>query len=187
VKVGRGIYVDEVVDKGAAKTAGLQKGDVIVKMEGQALDSDAQMREIIGRRRPGDAVTVTVNRNGTERDFKVELRNRNGNNEIIKKSDVASATGSSLNSLGASFQELSAQEAKQLGVGGGVRVGKITDGKLAETDIEEGFIIVKANGKNVKSTKDLQTIMATVKEGEGLMLIGMYPNSSRMYYYAVPV
>ncbi len=185
-KVGRGIYVDEVVEKGAAEAAGLKKGDVIVKMEGQILDSDAQMREIIGRRRPGDLVNVTVNRDGSEREFKVELRNRNGGRDVIKKSDVT-AVNTSLSTLGAQFEELSAQDAKQLGVTGGVRVKKITEGKLAETDVEEGFIIVKANGKNVKSTKDLQTIMASVKEGEGLMLIGMYPNSSRMYYYAVPV
>ncbi|GAB4054945.1 Do family serine endopeptidase [Spirosoma litoris] len=186
VKVGRGIYVENVVEKGAAEAAGLKKGDVIVKMEGQALDSDAQMREIIGRRRPGDAVTVTINRDGTERDVKVELRNRNGGRDIIKKTDVT-ASATSLSTLGAQFEDLSAQDAKQLGVSGGVRVKKIVDGKLAETDVEEGFIIVKANGKNVKSTKDLQAIMASVKEGEGLMLIGMYPNSSRMYYYAVPV
>ncbi|GAB3687631.1 trypsin-like peptidase domain-containing protein [Spirosoma flavus] len=185
-KVGRGIYVNEVVAKGAAEAAGLKKGDVIVKMEGQALDSDAQMREIIGRRRPGDVVTVTVNRDGTERDFKVELRNRNGGRDVIKKADVTAAA-TSLNSLGANFEALSAQEAKQLGVTGGVKVSKIKDGKLAETDVEEGFIIVKANGKNVKTTKDLQDILSSVKEGEGLMLIGMYPNSSRMYYYAVPV
>ena len=186
VKVGRGIYVQEVTANGAAKIAGLQPGDVIVKMEGQLLDSQAQMREIIGRRRPGDAVTITVDRNGTERDFKVELRNRNGGRDVIKKTEVAAAN-TSLSTLGADFEELSAQDAKQLGISGGVRVRKIVDGKLAETDIEEGFIIVKANGKNVKSTKDLQTIMSAVKEGEGLMLIGMYPNSSRMYYYAVPV
>ncbi|MFD2573340.1 Do family serine endopeptidase [Spirosoma soli] len=185
-KVGRGIYVDEVVENGAAQAAGLKKGDVIVKMEGQPLDSDAQMREIIGRRRPGDAVTITVNRDGTERDFKVELRNRNGGRDVIKKSDVT-ASNTALSTLGAEFEELSAQDAKQLGVSGGVRVKKIVDGKLAETDVEEGFIIVKANGKNVKTTKDLQSIMSSVKEGEGLMLIGMYPNSSRMYYYAVPV
>lgn len=186
VKIGRGIYVQEVVEKGAAEAAGLKKGDVIVKMDGQSLDSDAQMREIIGRRRPGDIVNVTVNRDGSERDFNVELRNRNGGRDVIKKSDVT-ASNASLGSLGAQFEELSAQDAKQMGITGGVRVKKITDGKLAETDIEEGFIIVKANGKNVKTTKDLQTIMASVKEGEGLMLIGMYPNSSRMYYYAVPV
>ncbi|MBD2752087.1 Do family serine endopeptidase [Spirosoma validum] len=185
-KIGRGIYVENVVEKGAAEAAGLKKGDVIVKMEGQALDSDAQMREIIGRRRPGDIVNVTVNRDGSERDFKVELRNRNGGRDVIKKSDITAAN-TSLNTLGASFEDLSAQDAKQLGVTGGVRVKKITDGKLAETDVEEGFIIVKANGKNVKTTKDLQAIMSSVKEGEGLMLIGMYPNSSRMYYYAVPV
>ena len=186
LKVGRGIYVQEAVEKGAAEAAGLKKGDVIVKMDGQPLDSDAQMREIIGRRRPGDIVTVTVNRDGSERDFKVELRNRNGGRDVIKKSDVTAAT-SSLSSLGAQFEELSAQDAKQIGIPGGVRVKKITNGKLAETDVEEGFIIVKANGKSVKTTKELQAIMSSVKEGEGLMLIGMYPNSSRMYYYAVPI
>lgn len=185
-KIGRGIYIESVVDNGAAKVAGLQKGDVIVKMEGQDIDSDAEMREIIGRHRPGDVISVTVNRNGTNRDFKVELRNRNGGNEIIKRSEVTAATAS-LNSLGADFSDLTAAEQKQLGITGGVRVNKLRDGKLSETDIEEGFIIVKANGKNVRSVKDLETVMAGVKEGEGLMLIGMYPNSSRMYYYAVPV
>jgi len=177
--------INEVTDNGAAKVAGLQKGDVIVKMEGQTIDSDAQMREIIGRRRPGDVINVTVNRGGTERDIKVELRNRNGGRDVIKREEVASAT--SLGALGAQFEDLNQKELQQMGISGGVRVKQITDGKLAETDIEEGFIIVKANGKNVKSAKDLQAILSSVKEGEGLMLIGMYPNSSRMYYYAVPV
>ncbi len=107
-----------------------------------------------------------------------------GGNEVIKREEVAAT---SLGVLGAQFEDLTQNDAKQLGVSGGVRVKQITDGKLAETDIEEGFIIVKANGKNVKSVKDLQAILSNVKEGEGLMLIGMYPNSSRMYYYAVPV
>lgn len=186
-KVGRGIYVADVVENGAAKVAGLKKGDVIVKMEGQALDSDAAMREVIGRHRPGDAITMTVNRDGVERDFKVELRNRNGGRDVIKKAEVTTATSASLKSLGADFEELTDKDRQKMGVNGGVRIRKLYDGKLAETDIEEGFIVVKANGKNVKSVKDLQTIIGSVKEGEGLMLIGMYPNSSRMYYYAVPV
>jgi len=186
LKVGRGIFLEEVVDNGAAKSAGLQKGDVIVKMEGQLVDSDAQMREIIGRRRPGDVINVTVNRDGSERDFKVELRNRNGGRDVIKKAEAAKATAS-VNSLGAELEDLSAGDLQKLGVTGGVRVKRLTEGKLAETDIEEGFVIVKANGKNVKSVKDLQAILSSTKEGEGLMLIGMYPGSSRMYYYAVPL
>ena len=186
LKIGRGIYLEEVVDNGAAKSAGLQKGDVIVKMEGQLVDSDAQMREIIGRRRPGDVINVTVNRDGSERDFKVELRNRNGGRDVIKKAEAATVTAS-VSSLGAELEDVNARDLQQLGVTGGVRVKRLTEGKLSETDIEEGFIIVKANGKNVKSVKDLQAIMSSTKEGEGLMLIGMYPGSSRMYYYAVPV
>lgn len=185
-KVGRGIYIQEVVQGGSAAAAGLKKGDVIVKMEGQTIDSDAQMREIIGRRRPGDVINVTVNRDGADRDFKVELRNRNGGRDVIRREETASVS-SSLKSLGADFEALTPADAKRLGVSGGIRVKRIYDGKLAETDIEEGFIIVKANGKNVKSVAELQTALTNVKEGEGLMLIGMYPNSSRMYYYAVPV
>jgi serine protease Do len=184
VKVGRGIYVESVTDNGAAKAAGIEKGDVIVKMEGQPLDSDAQMREIIGRRRPGDVVNVTINRNGTEREVKLELRNRNGGRDVIKKEEMAVA---GMKSLGAEFSPLSDRERQQMGIPGGVRVSKIMDGKLAETDIEEGFIIMKANGKNVKTVKDLEAIVGTVKEGEGLLLIGMYPNSSRMIYFAVPM
>jgi serine protease Do len=186
-KVGRGIYIEDVVADGAAKAAGIQKGDVIVKMEGQLIDSDAQMREIIGRRRPGDVLTLTLNRGGTERDVKVELRNRNGGRDVIRKEDAAAAAPATLKTLGADIKELSSSERQQLGISGGVRIAKIYDGKLAETDLEEGFIIVKANGRNVKTVKDLETIMTAVKEGEGLMLIGMYPNSSRMYYYAVPI
>lgn len=183
-KVGRGIYVDKITDNGAAKLAGIQKGDVIVKMEGQPLDSDAQMREIIGRRRPGDVVNVTINRDGTERDVKVELRNRNGGRDVIKKEEMATA---GMKALGGEFSNLTDKERQAMGISGGVRVSKIMDGKLAETEIEEGFIIVKANGKSVKSVKELETIVGNVKEGEGLLLIGMYPNSSRMIYFAVPV
>lgn len=183
-KVGRGIYVESVTENGAAKLAGIQKGDVIVKMEGQPLDSDAQMREIVGRRRPGDVLNVTINRGGTERDVKLELRNRNGGRDVIKKEELASST---MKTLGGEFANISDKERQALGGNGGVRVSKILDGKLAETEIEEGFIIVKANGKNVKSVKDLETIVGNVKEGEGLLLIGMYPNSSRMIYYAVPM
>ena len=184
VKVGRGIYIGEVTPTGAAKAAGLKEGDVIVKMEGQPLDSDAQMREIIGSRRPGDIVTLTINRDGSERDVKVQLRNRNGGNEVIKKEEVAAA---GMKSLGAEFSTLSDRERQELNIAGGVRVSKLTDGKLAQTDIEEGFIIVKANGKNVKNAKELEAIVGSVKEGEGLLLVGMYPNSSRMAYVAVPM
>ncbi|MEZ0485794.1 Do family serine endopeptidase [Fibrella aquatica] len=185
-KVGRGIYVESVTENGAAKVAGIQKGDVIVKMEGQPLDSDAQMREIVGRRRPGDVLNVTINRGGTEREVKLELRNRNGGRDVIKKEELASST---MKALGGEFANLSDKERQALGIsaGLGIRVNKILDGKLAETEIEEGFIIVKANGKNVKTVKDLETIVGGVKEGEGLLLIGMYPNSSRMIYYAVPM
>ena len=186
LKVGHGIYVQEAVAGGSAAAAGLKKGDVILKMEGQEVDSDAQMREIIGRRRPGDVLTVTVNRSGEVRDFKVELRNRNGGRDIIKREEVT-ASSANLKTLGADFEELSATDAKRLNVAGGVRVKRVYDGKLAETDMEEGFVITKANGKNVRTVKDLQTALSSTKEGEGLMLIGMYPNSSRMYYYAVPI
>ncbi len=56
-------------------------------------------------------------------------------------------------------------------------------GKLAsQTDLREGFIITKVDGKPVKSTEDLSAALYE-KQG-GVMLEGVYPDRPGTYYYA---
>ena len=57
-----GIYVDEVTNDGAAAAAGLQKGDVILKVDGKPVKKMGELQEEITTHRPGDKVNITYMR-----------------------------------------------------------------------------------------------------------------------------
>ncbi|MFN8344994.1 MAG: trypsin-like peptidase domain-containing protein [Spirosomataceae bacterium] len=173
VKVNNGIYVQGFGESSsAAKDAGLKVGDVITKVDGIDVDSDPKFRELVARKRPGENVTLTVNRNGSVKDYTVMLRNREGGKDIIKteEADVA------LNSLGAQFGDLNPREVQRLqraNIAGGVKVNGMESGKLARVGVEEGFIITKVNDKPVRSVKELKAAL-TGKKGSKVQMEGLY-------------
>jgi serine protease Do len=56
-----------------AKAAGIQKGDVIISANGHDIDHVATLQRVIRSQRPGDTVTLTVVRQGTEQTVRVKL------------------------------------------------------------------------------------------------------------------
>jgi putative serine protease PepD len=66
VAVDRGAFVTVVVSGSPADVAGLRTGDVVVRIDDKPVDSAAQLGSVVRRYRPGDKVTVVVDRDGTE-------------------------------------------------------------------------------------------------------------------------
>lgn len=179
-KLTAGVYVDSLVENSSAGAAGVKAGDVLIKIDGQAVNSAPELLEIVGKHRPGDRLNLTVLRQGSERDFNVTLKNRTGNTDVVKKQDASAV----LNTLGAEFEALSKSEAKKLGIEAGVQVKNLSVGKLAnQTDIREGFVITKVNNQDVTSVDELSNLLQNAKGG--VMLEGVYPNNpDRVFYYA---
>ena len=59
-----GVYISRVMADGSAARAGLQAEDVIVRVNGLATNTTPELQELVGRLRPGTAVTVEFYRNG---------------------------------------------------------------------------------------------------------------------------
>ncbi|MEZ4894926.1 MAG: Do family serine endopeptidase [Saprospiraceae bacterium] len=179
-KLLTGVIVDSLVEKSAAREAGIKKGDVITKIDDQQIKSSPELLEIVGKHRPGDKLKLYVQRNGSERDYTVVLKNRSGNTDKVVK-PVGSAA---MDALGAEFETLSKAEAKKLDIKGGVQVKSMSMGKLSnQTDIREGFIITSVNNQFVTDLESFQDILNEAKGG--VMLEGIYPaNPDRQYYYA---
>lgn len=57
-----GVYVGEVISGSAADKAGMKAGDVIVQVDGRPINASSQLQEQIGRKNPGDQVTILVRR-----------------------------------------------------------------------------------------------------------------------------
>ncbi len=178
LSVNRGVYVDEVTENGSAGAAGIEAGDVIVRVENAEINSNPDLLEAIAQRRPGDRLDITVNRDGSERIFNVVLNNRDGNTDIVKK-----RMPKALASLGAQFETVDKDLAKKLQIDGGVQVKDLQAGKLKkQTNMQPGFIITKVDGRNVSSVEELEKYLE--KKKGGVMLEGVYEDYPGEYYYA---
>ncbi|WEK38045.1 MAG: trypsin-like peptidase domain-containing protein [Candidatus Pseudobacter hemicellulosilyticus] len=172
VKEGDGIYVLEAVKDGAASAAGIKTGDFITKINGFPVLSGAEMVGQIATYRPGDKVTVTYRRDGKESTTTVTLRNDAGNTDLVKVSN--------LDKLGADLATLSKEDAKELGINGGVVIKSIgATGIFSKVRVQEGYVILKADGKEVKSVSELSAILE--KATGSVKLEGIYPGYEGVY------
>ena len=71
--VTEGVAVLEVVSSSPAAKAGLQKNDIITKIEDEKISSVAKLRYELYKHNPGDTIKVTYNRDGKENTAEVTL------------------------------------------------------------------------------------------------------------------
>ena len=81
-----------------------------------------------------------------------------------------------LESLGAQFKELNAEELKELDLDYGVQVVRTYPGKLRQQGVRPDFIITRVANKPIKSVDDLTE--AVKKESGGVLIEGIYPRPS---------
>lgn len=176
----KGVYVDSLMNNGAAKDAGVEKGDVIVSVNDREVNTSSQLQAAVGTLRPGDEVNLTVMRDGDEKTLTAVLRNQQGNTDIVKKEEVVNKL---LTNLGLELENLDARAARKLDLDGGIKVTDIDDGIVSsQTRMREGFVITHVDGKEVETVSDLEALL-TDKKG-GVMLEGVYEDQPGRYYYA---
>ena len=170
----KGVYVKDVMDDGAAKSAGVKSGDVIVKVGAMNVDNVPELQEQVGKFSPGDKVAITLVRDGKEEVMDMTLLGRAGAESPTASKDV------SLPTLGAELAAATDAELKALRIGNGVKVVRINGGKLRSIGIREGFIITKIDQKPMRSPADIDK--ALVGRQGGVLIEGVYPNGMRAYY-----
>ena len=170
-----GVYIAELTDEGAAKAAGIKKGDIVTEIDGNETRNTSQMLELIGRKRPGDEVEITILRKDKKEKKTLVLRNKMGNTELIEREVIEKKK-----LFGAEFREVPANVAQRLRIRGGVQVKDMGEGKLEEAGIKNGFIILTVDKKAVNNFEDLYTMLNS-KSG-GVLIEGVYPNGVRGYY-----
>ncbi len=71
--VVQGAYVTNVSSGSPAESAGIQTGDIIIKIDNQQVDVSNELSTIIAKKKPGDRISITVWRNGKTVDFSATL------------------------------------------------------------------------------------------------------------------
>jgi serine protease Do len=181
--VNEGAYISSYgVDesKSAAKEAGLKPGDVVTKIDDAPIKSSSALIEYVGRKRPGDKINVTVDRNGKTMVIPVTLKNREGNTTTVKREEKPEVA-----SLGLELEDVDSKLLKRLDVNQGVKVKSLTNSKLKRTGMRDGFIITHIDDVPVKSATDVDEIIKKKKAGDLITFAGIYEDYPREYIYAL--
>ena len=152
-----------------AAEAGIQAGDIITKVNGQAVKDPKELSETIARLEPNQKISVTVTRDGREQQIEVTLGNLNDLDSTRQASAEPDASPDeaqpgSIDGLGLTLDKN--QD------GDGVVVTGVEDNSpAAEKGIKTGDVIVSVGGKAVSSLADVEAgVSAAQQQGRGAVL-----------------
>jgi S1-C subfamily serine protease len=168
----KGVFVQDIVEGGAAEKAGMKKGDVILQMQGMPVNSKSELQEILTQHNPGDKLSLTVFRDGKEMELSLTLLNENESLGITKDNQIIVH--------GATLRRITDSEKQRFRINDGFKVVHLDNGLIRNSGIREGFIITAIDKQPVRSTQDLEDAF-TSKQG-GILIEGLYPNGMRAYY-----
>jgi len=152
-----GVAISYLQRYGAAEKAGLQKGDIILKINQETVESRSDFEELISYHSPGDKIDVVYKRDNKIKQLNLQLTNREGTTTLITRDVYQSER------LGAELENVSKVEADLLGIESGIKINKVNNGLIRRLGIDEGFVITAINKYAVNSPKEVEDILTRIR------------------------
>ncbi|HEX6007778.1 MAG TPA: DegQ family serine endoprotease [Burkholderiales bacterium] len=171
-----GAIVSSVEKGGPADKAGVQPGDIILRVGKEQVERSGELPNLVAGLQPGTKTEIVVWRNGKQTTLPLTVGELNETN-------VASAAGGGSESggkLGLAVRPLSPAERKQLESEGGVVVEN-AQGPAARAGIRPGDVILGVNGKRIENPQELRD---AVEKSDGVVALLVQRSDARIF---VPV
>ena len=172
----KGALITRIIPGGSASEAGMKENDVIVKFDGQSVNTVSELQEQVGKHRPGDKATVTYLRNGKESTIPITLKNVAGNTKVV----TAQMEDAEDEVLGAKLESLNSSEMNSMNLDYGVKVTEVNKGKFKDFGISPGYIILSINGKKVKTPGDVRQLTSNGLKLKSIQ--GIFPDGTEFNY-----
>ncbi len=166
----RGAFVRLVVPSAPGDKAGIQPGDVIVAVDGKAVESAADLRRTLGGMKPGSAVNLQVNRRGKNMDVKVVLAEAEPQTAQAERPPVLEPdqrTSNAAKTWGLTVAGLSDAQRRALRGAAGVTVVAVTGGAEA-VGMRAGDVILAVGAADVPDLKQFDAVIAKVDKSRPL-------------------
>jgi serine protease Do len=168
----KGVMIPEVSKNSPAEKAGLTNKDIILEVDGKIVESASDLQNRISMLKPGTKVELTIWRDSKSIKVPVVLGSRS---TLTAAAESGPAT---IEGIGLTVQELTAELAKQFGYDGlsGVVVSDVKDGSpAASARIPVGALIIRVNRTDIKTVKDFNQEIEKAKQ-QGLTNAMLYVN-----------
>jgi len=163
----KGAVLNEVVEGLPADKAGLKRYDTIIAINGEPVESDSDLSFKISNSPPGKKITLTIIRDGKEKNIEVKVAEKDGEEKI---EDVATSGGE----IGISVKEMTPRLAKYYNykTDTGLIISEVKPYSEAhKKGLEVGDIILEANRKKMEKIGELEKIVKRTKPGDAILLL----------------
>jgi serine protease Do len=174
----RGALVGDVTPGSPAQRSGLQKGDIILEVDGKLVADSNDLRMRISLMHPDSTVDLKIFRQGAEHDLTVKLAEMPSDEALAAPRGNGSSSDSAL--AGVSVDNLDPETAHDLGLPTntqGVVVTKVNpSSEAAAAGLRRGDVIQEVNHRPVANTSDFGRAMQGSKE-DTLLLVNRNGNT----------
>jgi serine protease Do len=168
-----GALVNSVEKNGPADKAGIEAGDIIVKVDGREVHSSSELPRIITAVKPGTKVTVTVWRKGAQRDVAVTVAElKEEATAQPRRGPQAPKEKAKPNRMGLVLADLTDEQKKELEVKAGVLVEDIAG--PVRGNVQPGDVILaivnRGQTTEAKSAEQVNQLLAKLDKGASITL-----------------
>jgi serine protease Do len=174
LKQADGALVNNVEKDGPAAKAGIESGDIILKVDGRDVHSSNDLPRIITAIRPGAKVTLTVWRKGAAKDFAVTVAEiKEDATPPPRRANPAPKEKAKPNRMGLVLSDLTDEQRKQVGLkSGGALVEDIVG--VVRGNVQAGDVILaiiqRGAPVEVKSAAQVNEYLAKLDKGASVTL-----------------
>ncbi len=179
-----GALVAGVESDGPAAKAGIERGDIITKFNGETVHDEHELPEMVAATPIGKRVPIEVIRNGKQVKLEATIAQ-------LKEQQVASAEspGAAGASWGLQVRDLTPELAQQLGLHsskGVVITGVKPDSPAAEANLQQGDQILEINHKKVNSADEFAAIARQAQKDKSQALLLVQRGNATLYTVISP-
>ena len=163
----RGALVRSVESGSPADKAGVEAGDIILKLDGRAIERSSDLPRLVGNTKPGSQATLNVFRRGALRDLSVQIAEiepeKPARRAAVPEEKPRASTAAP--SLGLTVSELTDAQKTELKIKGGVRVESAAEA-AARAGLREGDVIVAIGNTEVATVREFEAAVARLDRGK---------------------
>ena len=170
-----GVLVSQVFEDDPADKAGIKVGDIILKVDGEAITSSRELSRMIAGLAVGKKARITLLRDGKELTRSVKLAKREDDRRVARAEQEKS------DDLGIEVTALTRETARRLGIDEaekGVLVTEVEPGGKGErAGIRTADVIKEINRQQVRGLKAYTKLLGKIGDGDEFSLLIRRPNA----------
>jgi len=167
-----GALISSVEKNGPADKAGIEASDVILKFDGNPVNSSSDLPRLVAATKPGSKVAVELWRKGGARQITVEIAEMPEDGKLARAAkNLADEVSKMISRLGIAVSELGKEQLQELEISGGLLVEEVKGSAARAAGLQQGDVLLAVGNTPIRSLNQFNEILKQVGKGRNVALL----------------